>query len=137
MGYDVKVFLREIALTAAYQRSVELPPDPARGTDSPAVLRQRYESEQGRLAASVKSLETQIKSAEATLAPLRKAADAVGEELTTAETKRKKRRRRSTPPPKRLIDPPMPTPVSSRPRHWRTPRRRLESHSRRCRVKPP
>ncbi len=87
MGYDVKVFLREIALTSAYQRSVELPPDPARGTESPAVLRKRYESEQGRLAASVKSLETQIKSAEATLAPLRKAADAVGEELTTAETK--------------------------------------------------
>ncbi len=87
MGYDVKVFLREIALTAAYQRSVELPADPTRGTEAPALVRQRYESEQLRLTAAAKSLEKAIKSAEATLAPLRKAADAVGEELTNAETK--------------------------------------------------
>jgi hypothetical protein len=83
MGYDIKVFLREIALTAAYQRSFDLPIDPGGGT----ALRQRFEAEQNGLAASVKKLETQIKSAEGSLAPLRKAVDAVGEELTNAETK--------------------------------------------------
>ena len=86
-----------------------------------------------------RSLETQIKSAEGTFAPLRKAADAVGEELTTAETKAQETkegvRRRLGSARSRLA--PTPKPANSRPRHWRTPRRRLESHSRRCRVKPP
>jgi hypothetical protein len=87
MGYDIKVFLREIALTSAYQRSVELPADPARATVPPAELRRRYETEQRQLATSAKALEAEIKSREGTVAPLRKAVDAVGEELTTAETK--------------------------------------------------
>jgi hypothetical protein len=87
MGYDIKVFLREIALTSAYQRSMELPTDPARATVPPAELRKRYESEQRQLAASAKALEAEIKSAEGSSVPLRKGVDAVGEELTTAETK--------------------------------------------------
>jgi hypothetical protein len=87
MGYDVKVLLGEIALTSAYQRSVELPPDPSTGAVSPTALRQRFEAEHRRLAASAKELDARIKSAEAALAPLRKASDAVGEELTNAEPK--------------------------------------------------
>jgi Protein of unknown function (DUF1549)/Protein of unknown function (DUF1553) len=87
MGYDVKVFLGEIALTSAYQRSVELPPDPSTGAVSPTARRQQFEAEHQRLAASVKEFDAQIKSAEASLAPLRRATDAVGEELINAEPK--------------------------------------------------
>jgi hypothetical protein len=87
MGYDIKVLLREIALTGAYQRSVELPDDPSHAAEPPAVVRRRFESEQQRLTAAVKGLEAEIKSTQAALAPLRKAAETVGEELTNAETK--------------------------------------------------
>jgi Protein of unknown function (DUF1549)/Protein of unknown function (DUF1553) len=87
MGYDIKVMLREIALTAAYQRSVELPDNPSPSAEPPAVVRRRFETEQQRLASAVGALESEIKSTDTTLAPLRKAADAVGEELTNAEAK--------------------------------------------------
>jgi hypothetical protein len=87
MGYDIKVFLREVALTSAYQRSFELPPDPGSGQESPIALRLRFESEQQNLSSAVKELATQIQSTEGSLAPLRKAAEAVGEELTNAEAK--------------------------------------------------
>ncbi|HEV3303409.1 MAG TPA: DUF1549 domain-containing protein [Planctomycetaceae bacterium] len=87
MGYDVRAFLGEVALTSAYQRSVELPSDPATGTVSPTALRLRFEAEIRLLAPFVKQLDAQMKSAEASLVPLRKAADAVGEELTNAEPK--------------------------------------------------
>ncbi len=87
MGYDVKVFLREIALTSAYQRSFELPPDVSSGPVSPTASRTRFEAEAQRLSAPVKELEAQIKSAEGNLGPLKKASEAVGEELTNAEPK--------------------------------------------------
>jgi len=87
MGYDIKVFLREIALTSAYQRSFELPQDLANGTAQAAAARQRFESQQQSLASSIKELAAQIKSEETALAPMRKAADAIGEELTKVEAK--------------------------------------------------
>ncbi|HET6324616.1 MAG TPA: DUF1549 domain-containing protein [Planctomycetaceae bacterium] len=87
MGYDVKVFLREIALTSAYQRSFELPPDVSSGPVPPTASRKRFEAEAQRLSAPVKELEAQIKSAEGSLSPLKKASEAVGEELTNAEPK--------------------------------------------------
>ncbi|HEV7999508.1 MAG TPA: DUF1549 domain-containing protein [Planctomycetaceae bacterium] len=87
MGYDVKVFLREIALTSAYQRSFELPSDVNGGPQTPTASRQRFEAEVRRLKGPVKELEAEIKSTQAALAPLKKASEAVGEELTNAEPK--------------------------------------------------
>lgn len=37
MGYDVKAFLREVALSRAYQRSSELPPDASASADDPKL----------------------------------------------------------------------------------------------------
>jgi len=87
MGYDIKVFLREIALTAAYQRSFELPRDPANEKVPAAIARKKFESQQKSLASSVAELTAQIKSVEASLDPMRKSAEAIGEELTKAEAK--------------------------------------------------
>jgi hypothetical protein len=87
MGYDIKVFLREIALTAAYQRSFELPRDPANERVPAAVARKKLESQLKPLASSVTELTAQVKSVEAALDPMRKAAEAIGEELTKAEAK--------------------------------------------------
>jgi hypothetical protein len=87
MHYDIKAFLREIALTEAYQRSFDLPPDIAKEARDAHARRLRVEADQKRLAASTAQLDAEIKRDEQALASLRKAADRRGEELTKAETK--------------------------------------------------
>jgi len=85
--YDIKALLREIALTEAYQRSFELPPDIAENARQAHARRLRLEADQKRLAPSTAQLAAEIKRDEQALASLRQAADRRGEELTKAEAK--------------------------------------------------
>jgi hypothetical protein len=87
LHYDIKALLREIALTEAYQRSFDLPPDVAEDAGRAHARRLRQEAEQKRLAPTTAGLEAEIKRDEQALATLRKAADRRGEELTKAEAK--------------------------------------------------
>jgi hypothetical protein len=87
MRYDVKAFLREIALTEAYQRSFDLPTNIAANASQAHLRRLQLEAEQKWLTAATAMFDAEIKREEQVLAPLQKIAERRGEELTKADSK--------------------------------------------------
>jgi len=84
--YDIKAFLRELALTAAYQRTVEMPANLAEfARQAPKALAE-LEAEEKTLEAARDAIDPKLAQLDKDLAPLRRNADQIGEELAKANT---------------------------------------------------
>jgi hypothetical protein len=82
MKYDLRSFLRELALTRTYQRSIEMP---APAADPPKGAAEALDAEAGRLREAVTKAEEIVKKAAGDLESARKNAVAIVAELAKAD----------------------------------------------------
>jgi hypothetical protein len=86
MNFDMKAFMRELALTDAFQRTLDVPELPAELAKTAAEKAAALEQQAKELTAALASAETQFAEAQKAMLQVQRAADPVKAETTKQET---------------------------------------------------